>query len=148
MTPGSVYKVEALRDGELEFALVQSDVAYDAYHGTGAYTEAPFPALRSVLALHSELVTIVARAGIHELSDLAGKRIVAGPAGSGSRATWEAMVKALGWKGRSNATDPGHAGRRDRERALQGLHRREPAGAGASLRQDPRSMRWSPRLPI
>jgi uncharacterized protein len=31
-------------------------VAYDAYHGTGAYTEAPFPALRSVLALHSELV--------------------------------------------------------------------------------------------
>jgi uncharacterized protein len=43
MTPGSVYNVEALRDGELEFALVQSDVAYDAYHGTGAYTEAPFP---------------------------------------------------------------------------------------------------------
>jgi len=98
MTPGSVYNVEALRNGELEFALVQSDVAYDAYHGTGVYSEAPFPALRSVLALHSELVTIVARAGIHELSDLAGKRIAAGPAGSGSRATWEAMVKALGWK--------------------------------------------------
>ena len=84
-TPGSVYNVSALRDGELEFALVQSDVAYDAYHGTGVYSEAPFPALRSVLALHSELVTIVARAGIHELSDLAGKRIAAGPAGSGSR---------------------------------------------------------------
>jgi uncharacterized protein len=98
MTPGSVYNVEALRNGELEFALIQSDVAYDAYHGKGAYSEAPFPALRSVLALHSELVTIVARAGIHDLSDLACKRIVAGPAGSGSRATWEAMVKALGWK--------------------------------------------------
>jgi TRAP transporter TAXI family solute receptor len=83
---------------ELEFAIVQSDVAYDAYHGKGAYSEAPFPALRSVLALHPEFVTIVARAGIHELGDLAGKRIVAGPAGSGSRATWEAMVKALGWK--------------------------------------------------
>jgi uncharacterized protein len=98
MTPGSVYNVDALRSGELEFALIQSDVAYDAYHGIGAYAESPFPALRSVLALHSELVTIVARAGIHELSDLAGKRIVAGPAGSGSRATWEAVVKALGWK--------------------------------------------------
>src|ERR1700722_9292301 len=84
-TPGSVYNVNALRDGELEFALIQSDVAYDAYHGIGAYAEAPFPALRSVLALHSELVTIVARPGIHELSDLAGKRIVAGPAGSGSK---------------------------------------------------------------
>jgi uncharacterized protein len=97
-TPGSVYNVDALRDGELEFALIQSDVAYDAYNGKGAYAEAPFPALRSVLALHSELVTIVARAGIHELGDLAGKRIVAGPAGSGSRATWEAIVKAFGWK--------------------------------------------------
>src|ERR1700728_2738666 len=64
----------------------------------GAYAEAPFPTLRSVLALHSELVTIVARPGIRELADLAGKRIVAGPAGSGSRATWEGMGKALGWK--------------------------------------------------
>jgi uncharacterized protein len=97
-TPGSVYNVEALRNRELEFALVQSDVAYDAYHGAAAYSEAPFPALRSVLALHLELVTVVARPGIHELGDLAGKRIVAGPAGSGSRATWEAMVSALGWK--------------------------------------------------
>ncbi|HEY1863899.1 MAG TPA: TAXI family TRAP transporter solute-binding subunit [Roseiarcus sp.] len=97
-TPGSVYNVDALRDHELEFALVQSDVAYDAYHGTGAYSQAPFPALRSVLALHLELVTVVARAEIHDLGDLAGKRIVAGPAGSGSRATWDAMVKALGWK--------------------------------------------------
>jgi TRAP transporter TAXI family solute receptor len=97
-TPGSVYNVDALRGGELEFALIQSDVAYDAYHGIDAYSGAPFPTLRSVLALHSELVTIVARPGIHELADLAGKRIVAGPAGSGSRATWEAMVKALGWK--------------------------------------------------
>jgi len=98
-TPGSVYNANALRDHELEFAIVQSDVAYDAYHGTGAYSGAPFPALRSVLALHPELVTIVARAGIRELGDLAGKRMVAGPSGSGSRATWEAMVKALGWKG-------------------------------------------------
>lgn len=98
-TPGSVYNLDALRDHELEFAIVQSDVAYDAYHGTGAYSQAPFPALRSVLALHRELVTIVARAQIHALGDLAGKRVVAGPAGSGSRATWEAMVKALGWNG-------------------------------------------------
>jgi uncharacterized protein len=97
-TPGSVYNVDALRAHELEFAIVQSDVAYDAYHGTAAFSEAPFPTLRSVLALHLELVTIVARPEIHDLGDLAGKRVVAGPAGSGSRATWEAIVKAFGWK--------------------------------------------------
>jgi TRAP-type uncharacterized transport system substrate-binding protein len=42
MTPGSVYNVEALRDHELEFALVQSDVAYDAYHGKAAFSGTPF----------------------------------------------------------------------------------------------------------
>jgi len=97
-TPGSVYNVEALRSGELEFALVQSDVAYDAFHGTGPYSGAPFPELRSVLALHPELVTIVTRPGIRELGDLKGKRIVAGPVGSGSRHTWDALVQALDWK--------------------------------------------------
>jgi uncharacterized protein len=35
-TPGSVYNIDALRQHELEFAIVQSDVAYDAYHGKGA----------------------------------------------------------------------------------------------------------------
>jgi TRAP transporter TAXI family solute receptor len=96
-TPGSVYNIDALRTGELEFALVQSDVAYDAFHGTGPYSGAPFPDLRSVVALHPELVTIVARPGIRNLADLAGKRIVAGPVGSGSRHTWDAIVQALGW---------------------------------------------------
>jgi uncharacterized protein len=137
-TPGSVYNVEALRDHELEFALVQSDVAYNAYHGTGVYSEAPFPALRSVLALHLELVTIVARGGIHELSDLAGKRIVAGRAGSGSRATWEAIVKALGWKDgqepRTVDIPVDAIGNALCKGSMQGIHRRKPAGAWASLR--------------
>jgi uncharacterized protein len=96
-TPGSVYNVQALQSGELEFALVQSDVAFAAYNGEGAFAGAPFRDLRSVLPLHSELVTIVARPEIHQLSDLSSKRINVGPEGSGSRQTWDGMQTALGW---------------------------------------------------
>jgi uncharacterized protein len=53
--------------------------------------------LRSVLPLHSELVTIVARAEIHQLADLSGKRINGGPEGSGSRSSWDGIQAALGW---------------------------------------------------
>src|SRR5262249_3203609 len=34
-TPGSVYNIGALKSGELEFAIVQSDVQFAAYHGDG-----------------------------------------------------------------------------------------------------------------
>ena len=97
-TPGSVYNADALRSGELEFAIVQSDVAFDAYNRNGGSSDNPFRALRSVLALHPELVTLVGRGGIHEISDLAGKRINVGPEGSGSRRTWETLQQALGWE--------------------------------------------------
>jgi uncharacterized protein len=96
-TPGSVYNVQALQSGELEFALVQSDVAFAAYNGEGAFAGAPFRDLRSVLPLHTELVTVVARPEIHQLSDLTGKRINVGPEGSGSRQTWDGIQTALGW---------------------------------------------------
>jgi uncharacterized protein len=96
-TPGSVYNVDALRSGDLEFGLIQSDVAYAAYKGEGAFLGAPFKDLRSVLTLHSELVTVVARPEIHQLTDLSGKRINVGPKGSGSRLTWEGVQGALGW---------------------------------------------------
>ncbi len=96
-TPGSVYNIEALRSGELEFALVQSDVAFAAYKGEGSFLGAPFHDLRAVLPLHSELVTIVARPEIRQLADLSGKRINVGPEGSGSRSTWNGIQTALGW---------------------------------------------------
>ncbi len=97
-TPGSVYNIDALQSGELEFAIVQSDVAFDAYNGKGSASDNPFRELRSVLVLHPELAAIIGRGGIHEIADLAGKRIYVGPEGSGSRRTWETLQQALGWK--------------------------------------------------
>jgi uncharacterized protein len=96
-TPGSVYNIDRVQSGELEFGLVQSDVQFDAYKGRGRWQGRPVSGLRSVLSLYPELVTIVARkdAKIRTLTDLAGKRLNAGGQGTGTRATWEAIAAGL-----------------------------------------------------
>jgi uncharacterized protein len=98
-TAGSSYNLDAIRNGDLEFGIIQSDVGYAAYNGAGSYTDKPFDELRSVLVLYPELVTIMVRAdsGIREIADLAGKRINVGRLGSGAFATWDAIEASLGW---------------------------------------------------
>jgi uncharacterized protein len=100
-TPGSRYNVEAIHGGELEFGIVQSDIAYNAYNGKGTFTNMPFGDLRSVIVLFPEIVTIFARndSGIGEIADLAGRRINVGRQGSGTHAIWDDIQAALGWKG-------------------------------------------------
>jgi uncharacterized protein len=99
-TPGSAYNLDAIRNGDLEFGIIQSDVAFAAYNGVGAYTDRPFPNLRSVMVLYPELVTILVRAdsGIRNVTDLAGRRINVGRTGGGASTTWGIIEPALGWK--------------------------------------------------
>jgi hypothetical protein len=97
-TPGSVYNIEALRSGEEEFALVQSDVQFLASHGEGRWAGAPDGKLRAVMSLYPELLTLIARpdAGLASAGELAGKRVNIGAPGSGTRATWDVLKAALG----------------------------------------------------
>jgi hypothetical protein len=99
-TPGSAYNIEAIQSGELEFGIVQSDVQFAAYKGEGAWVGRPFRGLRSVVSLYPELVTIIARADFHiqDLAGLKGRRVNVGSQGTGTRATWDAIVAELGWK--------------------------------------------------
>ena len=100
-TPGSVYNMAALKSGELEFAIVQSDVQFAAYHGDETWTGRAFSDLRSVFSLYPELVTIIARADLHirEFPELAGRRMNVGAQGSGIRTTWDAIEAGFGWSG-------------------------------------------------
>lgn len=104
-TPGSVYNLEALGRGEIEFAVVQADNQSAAVHGEGPWAGAPMKELRSVLSLYPEAFTVLARrqAEIRSLSDLAGKRVNIGNPGSGSRATWDAVSEGLGISAKSLA---------------------------------------------
>ncbi len=99
-TGGSVYNVNTIQSGDLEFGVAQSDVQYNAYNGKAQWEGKPFTKLRAVFSVHPEPVTIIARADadIHNITDLKGKRLNIGNPGSGTYATWEIIEAALGWK--------------------------------------------------
>ncbi|MFZ4532939.1 MAG: TAXI family TRAP transporter solute-binding subunit [Alsobacter sp.] len=97
-TPGSVYNAARISSGELDFALVQSDTQFNAYGGHGIWTGKAVTGMRSVMSLHPELLTIVARDGTAlRLDALKRSRINVGAAGSGARSAWRALEEATGW---------------------------------------------------
>jgi TRAP transporter TAXI family solute receptor len=109
-TGASVFNVNALRSGDLDLGMVQSDVQYYAYFGTEQFSAAgPNPNLRALFSLQSESFTLVARddSNILSFEDLPGKRMNLGDPGSGSRNTLELLMSEYGWtpKTYSLATD-------------------------------------------
>lgn len=99
-TGGSVYNINTIRRGELQFGVAQSDWQYHAYHGTSQFEdEGPMKELRAVFSVHPEPLTVVASAssGIEKFADLKGERVNVGNPGSGQRATMEVLMDALGW---------------------------------------------------
>lgn len=99
-TGGSVYNLNAIRAGELDMGVAQSDWQYHAYHGTSKFEDqGANKDLRAVFSVHPEPFTVVARAdaGISNFMDLKGKRVNIGNPGSGQRGTMEVVMNALGW---------------------------------------------------
>ncbi|MGE4518199.1 MAG: TAXI family TRAP transporter solute-binding subunit [Desulfobacteraceae bacterium] len=87
-TGGSVYNINAVLAGDLEFGIAQSDRQYQAVKGLAEWEpRGPQKDLRAVFAIHPESVTLVAAedAGIKDIKDLKGKRVNIGNPGSGQR---------------------------------------------------------------
>jgi TRAP transporter TAXI family solute receptor len=100
-TGGSIYNINTIRAGELEFGVAQSDWQYHAYNGSSKFKDqGAFKKLRAVFSVHPEPVTVIAsdRSGVMQLTDIKGKRMNIGNPGSGTRGTWEVIEEALGWK--------------------------------------------------
>ena len=98
-TGGSVYNINTIKAGELEFGVAQSDWQYHAFNGTSRFEgDAAFPDIRAVFSVHPEPFTLIARAGsgISSFEDLKGKRVNVGNPGSGQRATMEVVMDAFG----------------------------------------------------
>lgn len=98
-TGGSVFNVNTIKAGELDLGVVQSDVAYNAYHGDGQFKDVgEYKKLRSVFSLHPEPFTVVAGkdTGVKQFTDLKGKRFNVGNPGSGTRASMEQLLGAMG----------------------------------------------------
>ena len=59
-TDGSIYNINTIRAGELEFGVAQSDWQYHAYNGTSKFKDqGKFEELRAVFSVHPEPVTIL-----------------------------------------------------------------------------------------
>ena len=98
-TGGSIYNINTVRAGELEFGVAQSDWQYHAYHGTSQFADqGPFEKERSVFSVHPEPFSVLARSGsgIKSFEDLKSKRVNVGNAGSGLLATAEVVMAAYG----------------------------------------------------
>lgn len=98
-TGGSVYNTRTIREGELDFGVVQSDVQSAAITGTGKFEEdGAYPELRALFSIHPEPLHVMVRAdsGIESVADFAGKVINIGNPGSGTRVLAETLLAAAG----------------------------------------------------
>jgi TRAP transporter TAXI family solute receptor len=100
-TGGSVFNVNTIKAGELDLGFVQSDVQYNGLKGIGQFKDAgAYADLRAVFSVHPEPFTVVARkeANVKKFEDFKGKRFNVGNPGSGTRASMDELLGALGWK--------------------------------------------------
>ncbi len=99
-TGGSIANINAIKAGDQDMGVAQSDWQYHALNGTSKFEESgAFPGLRAVFSVHPEPFTVIARtdSGIKSFDDLKGKRVNIGNPGSGQRGTMEVIMNAKGW---------------------------------------------------
>ncbi|OZB13606.1 MAG: C4-dicarboxylate ABC transporter substrate-binding protein [Rhodobacterales bacterium 34-62-10] len=98
-TGGSIANINAIKAGDMDMGVAQSDWQFHAYNGSSEYEGNKFDKLRAVFSVHGEPFTVLARAdaGITDFADLKGKRVNVGNPGSGQRATMDVVLNALGW---------------------------------------------------
>jgi TRAP transporter TAXI family solute receptor len=100
-TGGSVFNINTIKAGELDLGVAQSDVQYNATKGMGQYKDAgAYGDLRAVMSLHPEPFTVLTRKEVNakNFTDMKGKKFNVGNPGSGTRASLEELIAAMGWK--------------------------------------------------
>jgi TRAP transporter TAXI family solute receptor len=98
-TGGSVFNVNAIMAGDLEFGIVQSDRQYQAMNGIKDWADkGPQKKLRAICSFHPESIVLVAGddTGIDKFMDIKGKHVNIGNPGSGQRGNSTDAMKACG----------------------------------------------------
>ena len=99
-TGASVENVSSLHNEGADFALIQNDIAYFAYNGTGLdeFEGEPMENIRGVATLYPETIHLITQAdsGIETLDDLEGASVVTGDLGSGTQVNALQILEAAG----------------------------------------------------
>lgn len=100
-TGASVFNANALKSGDIDIGFLQSDVQYEALKGVGQFAKAgPDSTLRAVVTLYAEPLTVVGRKDLTAkgIEDFKKKRFNIGNPGSGTRASMDELLNAVGMK--------------------------------------------------
>lgn len=94
----SADNVIALKEGEAELAMVQTDVIADAIEGINAFDGEPVDNVLALGSLYPETIQIVTKAdaGISTVADLKGKTVSVGAPGSGTYINAEQIMEIHG----------------------------------------------------
>lgn len=97
-TGASVANVNMLKEGKVDIGFVQNDIAYYAMTGTEMFKGKQVQNLQGIATLYPETIQIVSLAseGITSVSQLKGKRVAIGAAGSGVEANARQILAAYG----------------------------------------------------
>ncbi|MDT8901764.1 TAXI family TRAP transporter solute-binding subunit [Anaeroselena agilis] len=97
-TGASVANVNMLKDGKVDLALIQNDIAYYASTGTEMFKDKKVENFKGIATLYPETIQIVAleKSGIKTIADLKGKRVAVGARGSGTEANARQILEQYG----------------------------------------------------
>ena len=99
-TKGSISNINSVSNEELDFAIVQSDILYNAANGYKSFKNKKQIKIKSIMAIYPELFTLVSskNSNIKTIMDIKGKKINIGSPGSGNEVTSLEMLKILNLK--------------------------------------------------
>lgn len=97
-TGASVANVNMLKDGSVDIAFIQNDIAYYAANGKEMFKDNKVENIRGIAALYPETIQFVTTAdkGIKSIADLKGKKVAVGASGSGAEANARQILGAYG----------------------------------------------------
>ena len=92
----SVANANLIAAENTDFAILQNDIAYHAYHGAEGMFDEKVENLRGVASLYPEHIQCIVRegSGIDSVADLKGKRVAVGPVGSGTTENVKQIISA------------------------------------------------------
>lgn len=97
-TGASVSNVNMLHDEQVDMAIIQNDIAFYAANGTEMFKDKDVKNLRGIATLYPETCQFVTleSSGIKTISDVKGKRVAVGAAGSGVEANVRQILELYG----------------------------------------------------
>ena len=97
-TAGGVENIRLITSGEIEIGMANADALFDAYNGANTFAEVGKMPIKGLVALYPSVSHMMVRAdsGIKSWTDLKGKKVCLGTAGSSHTVASKALLALYG----------------------------------------------------